>query len=422
MTIAKSLRESPFPLRVVLGGGIVLIAIAQGALFILSPVEAWSYPIALTTSVGGVLATCFSVLLARGITRYPGVEANAYLVPSFFIGYGILFTAFLLSRVGYSRSLLIADFALTLAWSMSVAAATNRRVLKVGIVPVGVYRNLLTVPFVQCVLLDNPGSDVDLPIDAVAADLQQDLGTSWERYLADCALRGVPVYHTKHLMESLTGKVELQHLSENSFGMLAPVSIFMTIKHAVDWVSALLFAVVFLPMFLILAFIIRLESPGSPIFRQQRIGYRGRPFTVYKFRTMTSSRDESNSPLEAAKTLEFDKRITRLGYVLRRARIDELLQVINILKGEMSWIGPRPEAKILSEWYEAEIPFYPYRHIVRPGITGWAQVNQGHVAEVSDVQNKLYYDFFYIKHYSLWIDLLIMARTAIIVFTGSGAK
>src|SRR3546814_15010715 len=96
---------------------------------------------------------------------------------------------------------------------------------------------------------------------------------------------------------------------------------------------------------------------------------------------------------------------------LRQSRLDELPQIINVLKGEMSWIGPRPEAEVLSQWYEAEIPFYRYRHIVRPGMSGWAQVNQGHVVEVGAVRDKLYYDFYYIKHFSPWIDILIVART-----------
>jgi lipopolysaccharide/colanic/teichoic acid biosynthesis glycosyltransferase len=117
-----------------------------------------------------------------------------------------------------------------------------------------------------------------------------------------------------------------------------------------------------------------------------------------------------------------DPRITRVGQFLRRTRIDELPQIWNIIRGEMSWIGPRPEALPLSEWYLTELPFYTYRHIVRPGITGWAQVNQGHVADLDGVHEKLHYDFFYIKNFSAWLDLLITWRTIGIVFSGFGAK
>ena len=124
----------------------------------------------------------------------------------------------------------------------------------------------------------------------------------------------------------------------------------------------------------------------------------------------------------AAMTADGDARITRVGAFLRRTRIDELPQLINVIRGEMSWIGPRPEAFALATWYEEELPYYSYRHIVRPGLTGWAQVNQGHVSDLPSVHDKLRYDFFYIKHFSLWLDMLILLRTARIVVTGFGAK
>ena len=125
---------------------------------------------------------------------------------------------------------------------------------------------------------------------------------------------------------------------------------------------------------------------------------------------------------QAAMTDADDVRITRLGSFLRRTRIDELPQAWNILRGEMSWIGPRPEAEVLSKWYTGDVPFYRYRHVVRPGISGWAQVNQGHVAEVDDIHLKLQYDFFYIKYFSPWLDILIVFRTVRTMLTGFGSK
>ena len=126
--------------------------------------------------------------------------------------------------------------------------------------------------------------------------------------------------------------------------------------------------------------------------------------------------------MQSSITEDNDPRITPFGRILRRTRIDELPQILNILLGEMSWIGPRPEAVDLSIWYEAQIPFYRYRHVVRPGISGWAQVNQGHVSSPEDVQKKLHYDFFYIKNISLWLDLYIIMRTILTVVLGRGAK
>jgi len=150
------------------------------------------------------------------------------------------------------------------------------------------------------------------------------------------------------------------------------------------------------------------------------MGFRGKVFNVIKFRTMTVMNDGEQR--EASITQAGDQRITKIGHFLRRVRLDELPQIINIIRGEMSWIGPRPEAVSLSAWYELEIPFYRYRHIVRPGITGWAQVNQGHVASLEEIDDKLQYDFFYIKNLSYWLDILIVFRTLRVILSGFGAK
>ncbi len=156
------------------------------------------------------------------------------------------------------------------------------------------------------------------------------------------------------------------------------------------------------------------------LFRQKRVGHAGKLITVYKFRTMRPVDVEDER--RAAMTSDDDERITRVGRVLRNLRLDELPQIINILKWQMSWIGPRPEAEVLSVWYTSEMPFYRYRHVVKPGISGWAQVNQGHVAEVEEVHRKLQYDFYYIKYFSPWLDLLILFRTIKTMLTGWGAR
>jgi lipopolysaccharide/colanic/teichoic acid biosynthesis glycosyltransferase len=171
------------------------------------------------------------------------------------------------------------------------------------------------------------------------------------------------------------------------------------------------------------AIAIRWDSPGPILFRQRRVGYGGSSFLVFKFRTMhNGGNGHDEDERTSAITNHADPRVTRLGRLLRRSRIDELPQLLNILRGEMSWIGPRPEAEVLSKWYESELPFYRYRHIVKPGITGWAQVNQGHVAEVNDVLWKLQYDFYYIKNFSPWLDLLIVFKTLRTVLTGFGSR
>jgi exopolysaccharide biosynthesis polyprenyl glycosylphosphotransferase len=258
----------------------------------------------------------------------------------------------------------------------------------------------------------------------ITADLHHRHHPDWERLLATAALEGVPVFHFKQVMEAATGRVQIEHLAENSFGSLLPNMSFTRIKRLADILLVVLLLPPLLLPLLIVALLIRLDSPGPVLFRQERIGYRGQPFCMTKFRTMrfeAAPREEMDRRL-LAMTSDNDPRITKLGTFLRRTRIDELPQMLNILLGHMSWIGPRPEAAELSSYYRMEIPFYDYRHIVRPGITGWAQVNQGHVTSLSDVDDKLQYDFYYIKNISYWLDLLIMARTLRVIFTGHGAR
>lgn len=372
---------------------------------------------------GGFAAIMLGVFLIRNIGRYPGVERASAIIPGFSASFGILVVAFLMMRLDYSRWMLGGAYICALfIFYLIYARMSGRSRLKIAIVPLGQdIRSLLAIPGVEWVVIDGP--DWTLPgVDAVAVDLRMDLPDAWDRLVANLALTGVPIYHSKHLMESLTGRVELEHLSETSYGTLSPPDSYMIPKSALDRIAAALALVVLAPFLTLVALLIRLDSSGPAIFRQERIGFRGEPFTVYKFRTMWTRSVDNARTREDAITRENDDRITRLGRFLRRSRIDELPQIVNILKGEMSWIGPRPEAVVLSKWYEDEIPFYRYRHVVRPGVTGWAQVMQGHVADVSEVRSKLYYDFYYIKNFSLWIDSLIVFRTMATMLTGFGAK
>lgn len=408
-------------LRYQIGGALIGTLLPFLLLWGFNPRAFVNLDLVLATWAYGVAAMLLGVVLLRSISQYPGVEASAYTLPSFGISYGIMLLAVIFARLSYSRILLVLGFVLVLVWFMAIhVIAVRRQAFSIGVVPEGDYQVLLSLSGIRWVVLEAPDQDIS-GLHAITADLRFDLSSEWDRKLADYALEGVPVYHTKHLAESITGMVQLEHLSENSFGTLSPVSAFMTVKHIGDWIAAAIAAVVLAPVLIVVAIVINLDSPGSPIFTQTRIGYRGVPFTVYKFRTMVSG-SHGAVALDAAKTKSADARITRVGHFLRKSRIDELPQILNILRGEMSWIGPRPEARVLSEWYEGEIPFYRYRHIVRPGLTGWAQVNQGHVAEVDDVRNKLYFDFYYIKSYSPWIDFLIVGKTIQTMLTGFGAK
>ncbi|MBY5925419.1 exopolysaccharide biosynthesis polyprenyl glycosylphosphotransferase [Halomonas sp. DP4Y7-1] len=254
--------------------------------------------------------------------------------------------------------------------------------------------------------------------DAIVADLRSDcLGPEWERFLAECTLCRIPVYHVRQIQESMSGKVRIDHLSENEFGSLMPSAFYSSVKRLVDIFGVFVLLPIVTPIMLVTAFLIRRESEGPALFLQERMGYRGKSFKVYKFRSMYVGKKGKGFTAG-----EDDPRITKVGRIIRKYRVDELPQLFNVIKGEMSFIGPRPESMELSEWYERDVPFFRYRHVVRPGISGWAQVEQGYAAEVEGMIEKLQYDFYYIKHFSLWLDVLVLFKTVKTIVTGNGAR
>lgn len=380
------------------------------------------YTISLQVTVAAaVIAHLAGFLAYRRIGNFPGVAAASYILPTFALSYGAVFLAIFFFRFEYSRFQAAASFTQSTLWYFGLSLVTQRLdPYRLVVVPGGDVERLRALQGVHWFWIQSTKVIVE-KANGVVADLRADLGDEWERYIADRALSGTPVYHVKQVSESLTGRVEIEHLSENTLGSLNPNQAYLKIKQAADWASALVLVFALAPALALIALLIRLDSDGPALFRQRRVGYRGKIYTVYKFRSMRTEPD-TGSNKDSVITKRDDDRITPMGRVLRKFRIDELPQVINILLGEMSWIGPRPEAVVLSQLYEAELPFYRYRHIVKPGISGWAQVNQGHVAAIDDVMEKLHYDFYYIKNFSPWLDVLIVLRTVKTMLTGFGAR
>jgi lipopolysaccharide/colanic/teichoic acid biosynthesis glycosyltransferase len=377
---------------------------------------------ALNNSLAGTLIALIGGYYAfRRMTHYPGVRASYHIIPSFAASYGLILVVFFFGRFDYSRLTFLGSFVLGVFWYYIVYFKLQRQHrLTIGVVPYGEVRHLFELGDVSWRGLSDPADRIT-SFDAIVADLRSDIPDEWERFLADRALAGTLVMHVKQMEESLTGRVSIEHLSENNFGSLIPGIVYGKAKRVGDLALSLVAIPFLLPAMLLVALLIRFDSAGSVLFRQERMGYRGEVFRMYKFRTMREAGDVGDAR-EAAMTRDDDARVTRIGKHLRRYRIDELPQIINIIRGEMSWIGPRPEAVPLSRWYESELPFYRYRHIVRPGITGWAQVKQGHVADVEDVLWKLQYDFYYIKNFSFWLDVLIVAGTIRTILSGFGAR
>ena len=371
---------------------------------------------ALWSVVGCTASLVLGLMIARRLTRYPGTQGSAHIAPVFLATFGLLVAVMFFGRVDFSRYQILMSFALAVSWGYLVHVANKRtRPLHLAVVPFGDVDDLKRISPVNWTHLSEPELAI-AGCDGVVADLHAELPSEWEEFLAECALARVPVYNTKEVSESLTGRVQIERLSENNIGSLLTSLEYERTKRAIDLLLLLVSLPVTVPLALVAAVAVAVESPGPILFRQERMGFRGHPFTMLKFRTM---RCEATGE---AFTSDDDARITRVGRVLRRYRIDELPQIVNILNGEMSWIGPRPESISLSDWYEKEIPFFKYRHVVRPGISGWAQVTQGYASGVRDVTDKLHYDFFYIKHFSPWLDLLIAFKTVRTLLSGFGAR
>jgi lipopolysaccharide/colanic/teichoic acid biosynthesis glycosyltransferase len=376
-------------------------------------------------SVNALSANTAAVILAfwmrLSLETYPGIRRSYVILPSASTAHATLFAWFLLTRLPYDRVALAAGFFLHVLWLYLLYVAAERRVrTRIAVVPFGGTDRLLSIRGVEWILLTRPQLGDSGGCEGIVADFGADIPDEWEAFLADAALAGRIVYQHKQLGESLTGRVELERLSENSFGSLVPARGYFYLKAFIDIASALFVLPIAIPLMLAIAAAIRLDGDGPIIFRQQRVGYGGRRIIVYKFRTMRSAPEIDDR--RAAMTADDDDRVTQVGRRLRKLRLDELPQILNIIRGEMSWIGPRPEVEVLSTWYTKELPFYRYRHVVKPGISGWAQVNQGHVAEVDEVHRKLQYDFYYIKYFSPWLDLLILLRTIKTMLTGFGSR
>ena len=392
-------------------------------------IQAWiagveiAQPTQMNAIVGGAIALILGFLCFRRLHIFPGISSGGYIITAFSITFGVAAAVFFSLRLEYGRIQFVSSYLLTLAFFVYVHIRfAAHKPIRLGVImgpdspPPPPFARVIWYP------IESPHSPLP-PVVGVVADLTADYGDEWRSRITSCVLAGVPVYHIKQATEQLSGRVEIDHLAENTLGSLNPNAVYLKLKAIFDTIVSLALLIVLAPAFLVIGLLIAFDSPGPVLFRQSRTGFRTRPFKVFKFRTMYTSGNQAEMDLRRlAMTQDKDPRITRIGAFLRRTRIDELPQLINVVRGEMSLIGPRPEAIPLTRWYESEIPFYHYRHILKPGITGWAQVNQGHVADVGDVKTKLHLDFYYVKNFLVWLDILIAIKTLQVIFTGHGAK
>lgn len=250
-------------------------------------------------------------------------------------------------------------------------------------------------------------------LDEVIVGTQEDLNDEWLAALVAWREQGAQIGHLAAVYEELTGRVPVEHVGKN-WSVLLPLDQDATrglngfLKRALDVVFAVIALLVAMPFLPFIALAIRVDGRGAILLRQPRVGLNGRVFMLYKFRTMIPEAEAGGTAMWAE---EDDPRVTRIGKFLRRFKLDELPQFWNVLRGEMSLVGPRPERPEIVENLQREIPFYRLRHVVRPGITGWAAVRFRYGRSVNDSLVKLQYDLYYLKHQSVLLDALILIKT-----------
>ena len=240
--------------------------------------------------------------------------------------------------------------------------------------------------------------------------------------LLACKFQGVAVEEGATFYEQVCSKIMLENLRPSWLVFSQGFSISPTLcffKRLADILLSVLGLILAAPLMIVVTILIKIDSQGPVFYRQQRVGQNGKRFTLTKFRSMRDDAEAVTGPIFADKD---DLRITRVGRVLRTTRVDELPQLLNVLRGEMSFVGPRPERPFFVEQFAKDIPYYTQRLSVKPGLTGWAQVCYSYGATVEDAVEKLRLDLYYIKHVSLILDLFIIMKTLKIIVLGKGAR
>lgn len=393
----------------------------------------WDYIVTdniLITQANSFIAITIALILSmiglERLTQFPGQKSMVTVLPTLLSVGLILGIVLLVFRIPYSVYYLSASAVLALLFCF-VSQVYLRAVTQatIGYVPIGRCQGLLDIEDVRWVELTpcfQPAKNARMPFHAVVADLADEgLTAEWEKLLAETALQGTPVYNVLQVRESLTGRLPIKHLYENNLGSLLPSQSYLLLKRLLDTLVIIMTAPIVILIALLVASIIKWQNrhnQESILFTQQRIGQGGKLFTMYKFRSMVANAEANGAQMATSN----DMRVTKIGSFIRQTRLDELPQFINVLKGEMSLIGPRPEQLDFVKQFNKTIPFYRYRHIVKPGISGWAQVMHGYASDEDETKVKLEHDFFYIKNFSLTLDLLIVIKTIQTMVTGFGAR
>ena len=394
------------------GIGIVLIYVIINLLM----------PLSFATVHNSLLITiavysCTVIVLPR-VTKYLLVDKSLYILPVLLSTYSIAIIAIVLFRIEYSRPTLLYGFSVVLCW-LFFTTLLNRQsaILKLQAIDNFSLSSLSTNQHIEIKTITAPYhlSQID---QGLVVNLHNKLTSEQEKFIADCSINNVVVYHSETIREMIEGKVPNTHLSESALNALNINPSYRLIKRVIESILILASLPLLLPLLIIVSIAIKLESKGPIFYTQNRVGQAGKVFKIYKLRSMEVTCPKADSKFAT----EEIARITTIGQLIRKTRIDEIPQFFNVLKGEMALIGPRPEQEAFVKAFEQAIPFYGYRHMVKPGITGWAQTVQGYAADTDTTREKLAHDLYYIKHLSFWLDVNIFFKTLKTMMTGFGAK
>ncbi|NNF64262.1 MAG: sugar transferase [Acidimicrobiia bacterium] len=375
--------------------------------------------------VGGFFLGTF--LTGRAWIKGPPRPAygRALSIAGFMLGVTSLGIVF--ARVYWSRSLLVITTVVWIVLALAMRALYRQQAWADSLVVVtdesALVSRLQEAPHAAVLARVSPKTvdAVDeIPQDAtLVVDLRAVLSDRMAQFVSSCNLAGVPVRTLGDVYEEHTGRFPIVHLAEG-WELSVPVQRaagYEPLKRLLDVVAVVVMAPIAIVLSAVAWVLVRVDAGQPVLFRQRRVGRNGEPFIVYKFRTMQIDA-EAEGPRFA---VERDDRVTRIGRFLRKSRIDELPQLWNILRGDLSLVGPRPEQEAFVAAFAEKIPFYMHRHLVRPGLTGWSQVNYGY-GGAEDTEDKLAYDLYYAKHMSIWLDAQIIGKTIWTVVSGSGAR
>jgi lipopolysaccharide/colanic/teichoic acid biosynthesis glycosyltransferase len=415
---------------------LIALALAMGVASLLvfdTPVP-WQASLRPGESIWGLIGFIALSMLATSVATEqmsgPGVPRPTYgRMLAIFVGTAFLTAALIVFfRPYFSRSFL----ALTMfLWLVPAAAHRFARTRKPWTEKIGVITDekqladdLADAAHAEVAWIIDPSFEGPLELPerdlTIAVDLGAVLSERVAQYLSSCDVAGYVIRPFSSIYEQHTGRVPLVHVAEG-WEISAPlleVARWLPGKRVFDVLFTLVTVPIWVPLGLLVGMYVKLADSGLSIFRQRRVGLNGQVFTMFKFRTMVPGAD-GDGPRFAS---EDDPRLIRGGAFLRKSRLDEIPQLWNVLRGDMSLVGPRAEQVSFVRMFREQIPFYDHRHLIRPGITGWAQVNYGYADDEAETIEKLTYDLFYIKHMSPAMDIRILWQSIWTVLTGAGAR